>query len=81
MAVMRPLIEESPVTVIPPDDTVSVVGVVIAPVDAMVVVAVPPIYATPAESCVELARENCCNPVQMFGLERFNPMVRAVLPL
>ncbi len=47
-----PVMFEFPVTVMPPEETVSVVGVVMAPALLIVVVAVPPIAAVYAESAV-----------------------------
>jgi hypothetical protein len=81
VVVSLPAIDESPVTASPPEETVSVVGVVIAPVLEIVVVAVLPKYARYAESCVEEALWNCWSADQLLLFPRLSPTVLAVPPL
>lgn len=77
-----PVMVEFPVTAMPPEETVRVAGVVMAPVEVMVVVAVPPKYAVPTfERSVEDALANDWSAVHEFAFPVLRETVRAVEPL
>jgi hypothetical protein len=77
-----PVMVELPVAVNPPEEIVSVVGVVMAPAEEIVVVAVPPKYAVPVlENSVDEALVNDWRPVHAFALVRLSDSVVAEPPM